>query len=203
MPPRRSAPNVGRGGSRGRDRGRVDRNNEAENPNIAELIAQQLQAQIPTIVTQVSNNLVNQGNGGSGNDNTNGGAGNVNNGDGDRDANHAGNGKGCTYKEFLACKLRDFDGKGDVLALTRWVEKMESIIDISNCADNQRVKYATSSLINKALTWWNVHIQARGRLAALSMPWVGVSKKTIPENPTRPDPKKPDPESPKTEKPED
>ena len=171
MPPRRSSRNVGRGGDRGRGRGQFDRNNETENPNIVELIAQQLQALIPTIVTQVSNNLVNQGNGGSGNNNTNGGVGNVNNGDGDGDANHAGNGKGCTYKEFLACKPRDFDGKGDVLALTRWVEKMESIIDISNCADNQRVKYATSSLINKALTWWNTQIQARGRPAALNMPW--------------------------------
>ncbi|GJW59882.1 putative reverse transcriptase domain-containing protein [Tanacetum coccineum] len=33
--------------------------------------------------------------------------------------------------------------------------------------ENQEVKYATSSFINKALTWWNTQIQKRGREAAI------------------------------------
>ncbi|GJX29062.1 hypothetical protein Tco_0237141 [Tanacetum coccineum] len=50
---------------------------------------------------------------------------------------------------------------------------MESVIDISNCATNQRVKYATCSLVGKALTWWNTQIQARGGEAVVGMAWDG------------------------------
>ncbi|GJU83642.1 reverse transcriptase domain-containing protein [Tanacetum coccineum] len=35
---------------------------------------------------------------------------------------------GCSYKAFLACNPRDYDGKGGAVALTRWIEKMESVI---------------------------------------------------------------------------
>ncbi|GJS96387.1 putative reverse transcriptase domain-containing protein [Tanacetum coccineum] len=45
------------------------------------------------------------------------------------------------------------------------------MMDISNCANSQKVKYAASSLINKAMTWWNTQIQARGRDAAVGMTW--------------------------------
>ncbi|GJR81464.1 putative reverse transcriptase domain-containing protein [Tanacetum coccineum] len=88
--------------------------------------------------------------------------------------NGNGNGKGnngCTYKGFVACGPRDFDGTGGAVALTRWIEKMESVIDNSGCLANQRVKYAASSFIGKALTWWNTQVQARGRDAANAMAW--------------------------------
>ncbi|GKE71307.1 reverse transcriptase domain-containing protein [Tanacetum coccineum] len=35
----------------------------------------------------------------------------------------------------------------------------------------REVKYAASSFVNKALTWWNTQIQARGREAAIGMSW--------------------------------
>ncbi|GKA47101.1 putative reverse transcriptase domain-containing protein [Tanacetum coccineum] len=107
-------------------------------------------------LTQVTNNVNNS--------NANGGNGNGKNGNG-------GNNNRCTYKELLACKPRDFDGKGGVIMLTRWIEKMESVMDISGCVNNQKVRYASCSLINKALTWWNTQIQARGHEAALGMTW--------------------------------
>ncbi|PWA72547.1 zinc finger, CCHC-type, Retrotransposon gag domain protein [Artemisia annua] len=78
---------------------------------------------------------------------------------------------GCTYKEFVACKPKEFDGKCGAIALTRWVEKMESVMDINGCTEGQKVKYAAGSLVNKALTWWNTQIQARGRVAAMGMTW--------------------------------
>ncbi|GJS37531.1 hypothetical protein Tco_0535913 [Tanacetum coccineum] len=86
-------------------------------------------------------------------------------------AQQNGGNNGCSYKAFLACKPRDFDGKGGTIALTRWIEKMESVIENSGCTDNQRVKYAASSFINKALTWWNTQVQTRGREAANGMTW--------------------------------
>ncbi|GKA87700.1 putative reverse transcriptase domain-containing protein [Tanacetum coccineum] len=79
---------------------------------------------------------------------------------------------GCSYRTFLACNPRGYDGKGGAIALTRWIEKMEFVIDNSGCAENQKVKYSASSFINKALTWWNTQVQATGREAAVGMTWV-------------------------------
>ncbi|GJW63485.1 putative reverse transcriptase domain-containing protein [Tanacetum coccineum] len=59
---------------------------------------------------------------------------------------------------------QDFDGKGGVIAYTRWTKKIESVQDMSGYGDNQKVKYTTSSFIGKALTWWNTQI--RGMVAA-------------------------------------
>ncbi|GJY94478.1 putative reverse transcriptase domain-containing protein, partial [Tanacetum coccineum] len=35
----------------------------------------------------------------------------------------------------------------------------------------KEVRYAASSLVNKALTWWNTQVQAKGRVAAMAMTW--------------------------------
>ncbi|GJR79594.1 hypothetical protein Tco_0150379 [Tanacetum coccineum] len=48
----------------------------------------------------------------------------------------------------------------------------ESVLENSGCVENQKVKYAASSFINKALTWWNTQVQVRGREAAMGMTWV-------------------------------
>ncbi|GJS38284.1 putative reverse transcriptase domain-containing protein [Tanacetum coccineum] len=77
-------------------------------PDVVEIIARQLQNIIPNIVTQVTNNLNN------GNRNENGGENN-----------------GCTYKGCVACGPRDFDRTSGAVALTRWIENMESVIDNS------------------------------------------------------------------------
>ncbi|GJV65415.1 putative reverse transcriptase domain-containing protein [Tanacetum coccineum] len=84
-----------------------------------------------------------------------------------------GNGRndGCSYKTFTACNPKEFDGKGGAVALTRWIEKMESVFENSGCTANQRVRYAASCFVNKALTWWNTQVQARGREAAIGMSW--------------------------------
>nr|GEU67824.1 reverse transcriptase domain-containing protein [Tanacetum cinerariifolium] len=124
-------------------------NNENENPDIATIIAQQLQTILPHIVTQVTNN-VNNANG------RNGGNGRNN---------------GCTYKGFIACNPKEYDGKGGAIALTRWIKKMENVINNSGCAENQKVKYVASSFMNKALTLWNTQVQARGREATIGMSW--------------------------------
>ncbi|GKD04950.1 reverse transcriptase domain-containing protein, partial [Tanacetum coccineum] len=85
---------------------------------------------------------------------------------------NGGNGNnGCTYKSFMSCNPKEYDGKGGAVVLTLWIEKMETVIDNSGCADNQKVKYVASSLVNKALTWWNTQVQARGREAPNAMSW--------------------------------
>nr|GEV22804.1 hypothetical protein [Tanacetum cinerariifolium] len=37
-----------------------------------------------------------------------------------------GNRVGCSYKEFLACNPKGYNGKGGVVVLTQWIEKMEA-----------------------------------------------------------------------------
>ncbi|GJV06724.1 putative nucleotidyltransferase, ribonuclease H [Tanacetum coccineum] len=85
-----------------------------ENPDIAAIIAQQLQTILPQIVTQVTNNVNNANNGNGGN----GGGGNGNGGN-----------NGCTFKAFQSCNPKEYDGKGGAIVLTRWIEKMENMID--------------------------------------------------------------------------
>ncbi|GJU77683.1 putative reverse transcriptase domain-containing protein [Tanacetum coccineum] len=78
---------------------------------------------------------------------------------------------GCTFKAFQSCNPKEYDGKGGAIVLTHWIEKMENMIDNSGCDENQKVRYAASSLVNKVLTWWNTQVQARGRVAAMAMAW--------------------------------
>ncbi|GJV53718.1 reverse transcriptase domain-containing protein [Tanacetum coccineum] len=106
------------------------------------------------------------------NANANNGNGNGENGaNGANDANGGNGNNGCTYKSFMSCNPKEYDGKGGAVVLTRWIERMETVIDNSGCAENQKVRYVTSSLVNKALTWWNTQVQARGREAANAMSW--------------------------------
>ncbi|GKD65946.1 hypothetical protein Tco_1308054, partial [Tanacetum coccineum] len=64
-----------------------------------------------------------------------------------------GNQVGFSFKEFLACNPKEYDGKGGVVVLTRWIEKMKSVQDMSACSINQKVKYTAGSFMGKALTW--------------------------------------------------
>ncbi|GKB83225.1 reverse transcriptase domain-containing protein [Tanacetum coccineum] len=77
----------------------------------------------------------------------------------------------CTFKAFQSCNPKEYDGKRGAIVLTRWIEKMENVLDNSGCAKNQKVRYAATSLVNKALTWWNTQVQARRREAAMAMTW--------------------------------
>nr|GEY82147.1 putative reverse transcriptase domain-containing protein [Tanacetum cinerariifolium] len=45
---------------------------------------------------------------------------------------------GCSYKEFLACNPNEYDGKGGTVVLTRWIEKMEDVQEMSGCNADQK-----------------------------------------------------------------
>ncbi|GKA01999.1 putative reverse transcriptase domain-containing protein [Tanacetum coccineum] len=42
-------------------------------------------------------------------------------------------------------------------------ERKKTAIIIVVCTENQKVRYVASSLVNKALTWWNTQVQAKGK----------------------------------------
>ncbi|GJV53206.1 putative reverse transcriptase domain-containing protein [Tanacetum coccineum] len=82
----------------------------------------------------------------------------------------------CTFLDFLKCKPQNFSGTKGVVGLTRWFEKMETVFNISNCPPKYQVKYATCTLQDSALTWWNSHKRTIGVEAAYAMNWVELMK---------------------------
>ncbi|GKA43149.1 putative reverse transcriptase domain-containing protein, partial [Tanacetum coccineum] len=51
-----------------------------------------------------------------------------------------------------------------------WIEKMESVFNISSCAIKNQVKFATCTLLGAAITWWNGLIRTLC-LEAYAMTW--------------------------------
>ncbi|KAM0061203.1 putative transcription factor interactor and regulator CCHC(Zn) family [Helianthus debilis subsp. tardiflorus] len=68
----------------------------------------------------------------------------------------------CTYKMFMDCKPQTFSGTEGAVGLLRWFEKAESVSAMCNCPAGDRVKYATGTLEDGALTWWNAQVQTLG-----------------------------------------
>ncbi|GKB29672.1 putative reverse transcriptase domain-containing protein, partial [Tanacetum coccineum] len=118
------------------------------------------------------------GNGGNGNGgNRNGGNGNG----GNRNPNENGRGdrpvaRECTYQHFMKCQPLNYKGTEGVVGLIRWFEKMETVFYISNCLEKYQVKYATCTLLNSTLTWWNSHKRTIGTEAAFAMSWRELMK---------------------------
>ncbi|GJR03243.1 putative reverse transcriptase domain-containing protein [Tanacetum coccineum] len=63
-----------------------------------------------------------------------------------------------------------------VVKLIRWFEKLETVFHISNCPEKYQVKYASCTLLNSALTWWNLHKRTIRAEAAFSMSWRELMK---------------------------
>ncbi|GJZ19941.1 hypothetical protein Tco_0556531 [Tanacetum coccineum] len=112
-------------------------------PDFSTIIAQQLQNLLPAMLAQeiIGNVIVN------------------------------GNRVGCSYKEFLACNPKEYDGKGGDVVLTRWIKEMESVHDMSGCSIDQKVKYTTGSFKGTALTWWNSQIRTLSWEVTVSISW--------------------------------
>nr|GEW75828.1 putative reverse transcriptase domain-containing protein [Tanacetum cinerariifolium] len=113
-------------------------------PDFSTIIANQLQNLLPAMLGQVGNqgNVGNQ-NGNVVNENVQENVGNV---------LVNGNWVGCLYREFLACNPKEYDSKGGDVVLTRSIEKIENVQDMSGCSIDQKVKYTVGSFVGKALT---------------------------------------------------
>nr|GEZ00887.1 hypothetical protein [Tanacetum cinerariifolium] len=66
----------------------------------------------------------------------------------------------CFYADFMKCQPLNFKGTKGMVGLTQWIEKMESVFQISGCAIENQVKFATCTLLDAALTWWNSQIRS-------------------------------------------
>nr|GEZ52923.1 reverse transcriptase domain-containing protein [Tanacetum cinerariifolium] len=83
----------------------------------------------------------------------------------------------CSYTDFMKCQPLNFKGTEGVVGLSQWLEKMVSVFQISGCAVDNQVKFATCTLLGAALTWWNGHVRTLCHDAAYAMTWGTLKKK--------------------------
>ncbi|GJT41245.1 putative reverse transcriptase domain-containing protein [Tanacetum coccineum] len=83
----------------------------------------------------------------------------------------------CTYQDFMKCQPVFFRGTEEVVNLTQWFERMETVFRISNCTVENQVKFATCTLMGTALTWWNSHARTVTNDVAYAMTWSDLKKK--------------------------
>ncbi|XP_021985184.1 uncharacterized protein LOC110881132 [Helianthus annuus] len=68
----------------------------------------------------------------------------------------------CTFKTFMDSKPQTFSGTEGAVGLLHWFEKAESVFAMCNCLARDRVKFASGTLEDGALTWWNAQVQMLG-----------------------------------------
>ncbi|GJV70298.1 putative reverse transcriptase domain-containing protein [Tanacetum coccineum] len=85
----------------------------------------------------------------------------------------------CSYKEFMSCQPFNFKGSEGVVGLIYWFERFELVFSRSNCIEDCKVKFATGTLTEEALSWWNSLAQPIGIEEAYKITWVEFKKLLI------------------------
>ncbi|GJQ89644.1 putative reverse transcriptase domain-containing protein [Tanacetum coccineum] len=101
---------------------------------------------------------------------------NTNRNTGEREAPVA---RKCSYKEFMSCQPINFKGSEGAVGFIRWFERTESMFSRSNCIEDCKVKFATATLTEEALSWWNSFAQPIGIEEAYKITWVEFKKLLI------------------------
>nr|GEZ53185.1 reverse transcriptase domain-containing protein [Tanacetum cinerariifolium] len=82
----------------------------------------------------------------------------------------------CSYKEFMSCQPFNFKGSEGAIGLIRWFERSESVFSYSNCTEDCKVKFATGTLTEEALSWWNSFPQPIRIEEAYKITWIKFKK---------------------------
>ncbi|KAL7583029.1 hypothetical protein Lser_V15G43284 [Lactuca serriola] len=77
----------------------------------------------------------------------------------------------CTYKDFTNAKPQNFNGTGGVMVLRQWIEKTEAVFEICACPVGNKVKFASCTFSDRALTLWNGHVMSLTIVVANSISW--------------------------------
>ncbi|GKF52365.1 reverse transcriptase domain-containing protein, partial [Tanacetum coccineum] len=65
----------------------------------------------------------------------------------------------CRYKEFMSCLPFNFKCIEGAVGLIRWFKRTKLVFSHSNYIEDCKVKYATGTLTEEALSWWNSFAQ--------------------------------------------
>ncbi|GJZ11871.1 putative reverse transcriptase domain-containing protein [Tanacetum coccineum] len=95
-----------------------------------------------------------------------------------RNANPTGNPavKTGNYKEFISFQPFYFNGTEGAVGLIRWFERTESVFSRSRCAKENKVTFATGTLTDDALSWWNAYAQPMGVEQANQITWTELKR---------------------------
>ncbi|GJS68508.1 reverse transcriptase domain-containing protein [Tanacetum coccineum] len=80
------------------------------------------------------------------------------------------------YKEFINCQPFYFNGTEGAVGLIRWFERTESVFSRSRCAEENKVTFATGTLTDDALSWWNAYAQPMGIEQANQITWTELKR---------------------------
>ncbi|GKC55834.1 reverse transcriptase domain-containing protein [Tanacetum coccineum] len=80
------------------------------------------------------------------------------------------------YKEFISCQPFYFNGTEGAVGLIRWFERTESVFSHSKCAEENKVTFATGTLTDDALSWWNAYAQPIGIEQANKITWTELKR---------------------------
>ncbi|GJT99187.1 hypothetical protein Tco_1094705 [Tanacetum coccineum] len=80
------------------------------------------------------------------------------------------------YKEFISCQPFCFNGTEGAVGLIRWFEQTESVFSRSRCAEENKVTFATGTLTDDALSWWNAYAQPMGIEQANRTTWTELKR---------------------------
>lgn len=79
--------------------------------------------------------------------------------------------KECTYKAFKSCDPSIFNGKEGATGVLQWLEESESVLEISKCNEEDKVKFAAQQFKGEALLWWKAVVQMRRRDVINRITW--------------------------------
>nr|GEW42040.1 reverse transcriptase domain-containing protein [Tanacetum cinerariifolium] len=80
------------------------------------------------------------------------------------------------YKEFISFQPFYFNGTEGVVGLIRWFKRTKSVFSRSNCAEENKVAFATGTLTDDALSWWNAYAQPIGIEQANRITWTELKR---------------------------
>ncbi|GJR63005.1 putative reverse transcriptase domain-containing protein [Tanacetum coccineum] len=80
------------------------------------------------------------------------------------------------YKEFISCQPFYFNGTEGAVGLIRWFERTESVFSRSKCTEENKVTFATGTLTDDALSWWNAYAQPIGVDQANQITWTELKR---------------------------
>ncbi|GJZ42199.1 reverse transcriptase domain-containing protein [Tanacetum coccineum] len=87
--------------------------------------------------------------------------------------------KKCSYKEFMSCQPFNFKGTEGAVGLIRSFKQTEFVFSCSNYTKDCKVKFATGTLTEDALSWWNSFTQPIGIEEAYKITWSKFKKLLI------------------------
>nr|GEV77546.1 reverse transcriptase domain-containing protein [Tanacetum cinerariifolium]GEV87238.1 reverse transcriptase domain-containing protein [Tanacetum cinerariifolium] len=81
-----------------------------------------------------------------------------------------------TDKEFMSYQPFYFNGTEGTFGLIRWFERTKLVFSHSNCTEDCKVKFATCTLTEDALSWWNSYAKPIGIEQADKIAWTELKR---------------------------